>query len=166
MKSKHSIQSPIHLSPLPSKPNISKNLIPTSPSINNKPSHIPPSNLSNTPSNKSLLPKLSTNLSPQDENLFDFLSSPSKKTPFKEYSTRINSSLARYHGLDREQVFKYTEDDELPQLITSKPPYIPQHEKEKVKQIYSINKLNKRYKPNLTNESHIRVSINEPVQLY
>ena len=166
MKSKHSIQSPIHLSSLPSKPNISKNLIPTSPSINNKPSHISPSNLSNTPSNKSLLPKLSTNPSPQDENLFDFLSSPSKKTPFKEYSTRINSSLARYHGLDREQVFKYTEDDELPQLITSKPPYIPQHEKEKVRQIYSINKLNKRYKPNLTNESHIRVSINEPVQLY
>ena len=162
MKSKHSVHSPLHLSPTHSA---SKKPLPTSPTVIKNPSPILPSNLSNVPSNKSLLPKISTSALPQEENMFSFLSSPSKKTPFKEYSTRINSSLARYHGVDWEQVFKYTEEDELPQLVSSKPPYIPQHEKEKIKRIYSINK---HYKPSLTNESqsHIRVSVNEPAQLY
>ena len=134
-------------------------------SHNNKLNSISSPKLKHTHSTNSLLSPLNSISNKEEETMFKDV----KKAPFKEYSTRINSSLARYHGVKPEKILKDVQPEDIPKVIWTKEPHIPKHEKDKIKQIFSFNrffKKNKYYDNKDTSSTTIQITVDEPVQLY
>ena len=96
------------------------------------------------------------NTNPSISNLL--MSSEGPKQSFNDYSTHLNESLAAYHGVDPDKLFKNME--QLP-IIQAKEPFIPKKEKEKVKQLIRFNKVNKIIRNGEKKDTKIHIMINE-----
>ncbi len=88
------------------------------------------------------------------------------KESFEEYSSKINQSLAQYHGVDENKIFK---NDKNKPIYKLKIPYLPEKELIKIKLIHKENKkLNKSINGE-TEKTKIKIKIlenesNEPIQ--
>ena len=80
------------------------------------------------------------------------------KENFNDYSMHINESLAKYHGIDQDKLFK--DKEQLP-IIQMKEPFIPKREKEKIRKILKLNRSNRSLGYGEKKETGIRININE-----